>query len=276
MTHRLAASSLVVLALVATSAVAHANPKLLPFSYGTATTAPGGFEVEQYVDIVAMRLARELPDGSAESTTVPRYILQTELEYGLTNRVELGLYFAFRQGASVGTPVLHFQGVKQRVRWRFSPDSWPVSAAAYLEIAEFNDEVEFEEKLLLERRFGRFRAVANLWTEQEYYFVTDESKFVYNPTVGVVWQAAPAVQLGAEYWVRGRFDSGASTMTATGYSDDSPAGARHYAGPTVTLMSGEYWMAVGAYVRLDGLGKATAVDDAYGRVWIRLIAGIGL
>jgi hypothetical protein len=265
----------VITVVLGVSASAHANPKALPFSYGTGTQPPGGLEIEQYADIVAMRVARELPDGSAESTVTPRYVLQTELEYGLTDRIELGLYFAFRQDASANAPLLRFQGVKQRVRWRFSDPTWPVSLAAYFEVAEFHDEIEVEEKLLIEKRLGRLRAIANLWIEQEWYFITDEVKHVYNPTVGATYELAPAIQVGAEYWARGRFDDTSSDDAMSGY-DAVSGGARHYAGPTVLLQGGEHWLAVGAYLRLDGLGKATPVDDAYGRVWVRLIAGIGL
>jgi hypothetical protein len=277
MTHRLVASIVIAASLgLGLAAPARANPKALPFSYGTGTQPPGGLEIEQYVDIVGVRLANEQPDGSADSTTVPRYVLQTELEYGITDRIEVGMYFVFRQGASVDTPGIRFQGIKQRVRWRFSPVSWPFSAAAYLEIAELHDELEFEQKLLLEKRFGRVRAVVNLWIEQEWYFITDETKLIYNPTVGATYELHPAVQVGAEYWVRGRFDD-ASASEATDYGDSSaPDGAHHYAGPTLLLQGGEHWLAVGAYVRLDGLGNATALDDPYGRFWVRAIVGIGM
>jgi hypothetical protein len=276
MTHRLAVAVALALAAVALAAPAHANPKALPFSYGTGTQAPGGLEIEQYVDIIGVRLANEQPDGSAESTTVPRYVLQTELEYGITDRIEVGMYFVFRQGASVDTPGIRFQGVKQRVRWRFSPVSWPFSAAAYLEIAEFYDEIELEQKLLLEKRLGKLRAVVNLWIEQEWYFVTDETKLIYNPTVGATYELHPAVQVGAEYWVRGRFDDATASESADYGDSSAPDGAHHYAGPTLLLQGGEHWLAVGAYVRLDGLGKATAVDDPYGRFWVRAIVGIGM
>ena len=108
------------------SAAAHANPKTLPFSYGTATTAPGGFELEQYVDLIPIKVERELGDGGLESTWAMRFQLQTELEYGLTDRVELGFYLSFVQGAAADGSPLQFQGIKQRVRWRVSDDEWPL------------------------------------------------------------------------------------------------------------------------------------------------------
>src|SRR5262245_15368473 len=82
-------------ALLAGSA-AHANPKPLPFSYGYGTQPEGAFEVEQYMDIVPVRVPKEAADGTQTAVTSVRYDLQTELEYGITDRVELGFYFVFR------------------------------------------------------------------------------------------------------------------------------------------------------------------------------------
>jgi hypothetical protein len=251
-----------VIASAAVARPAAANPKVLPFTYGTMTTTPGHYEVEQYIDVIGVRLARELPNGSAESTTVPRYQLQTELEYGVTPKLEVALYLAFGQGASIDNSALFFDGMKQRLRYRFAdPGQWPVDVGVYLELAELRDEIELEEKVLLERRFGKVRAMANLVVEQERNFIEDESEYIYAPSVGVSYELHPQASIGLEYWTKGNFDGTAPP---------------HYAGPTVMVQEGEYWLAAGAYARLDGLGNATAIDDPYGRVWVRVIAGIGL
>ena len=81
--------------------------------------------------------------------------LQTEIEYGITDRVEAAWYFAFQQGFTGNTPFFLFDGVKQRVRFRVSDVDLPVDLGAYLEVAELYDEVEFEEKILLARRSAR-------------------------------------------------------------------------------------------------------------------------
>lgn len=260
------------LALALAPAAAAANPKVLPFGYGTRTTAPGHLELEQYIDLVPVRVARELPDGTSEAVTTPRYQLQTELELGVTDRLEVGFYTMFRQAASADTPVLRFAGLKQRVRYRLSdPTRWPIDVALYGEIAELHDELELEQKILLEKRIGRVTAIANLWIEQEWYWIADETRFLYNPTVGATYELHPAITVGAEYWVRGRFDR---PSTATG--EDDARTARHFLGPTVMMQKGEYWLTVGAYARLDALGEAAVVDDAHGKAWVRVIAGIGL
>lgn len=251
---------------------AFANPHPLPYSYPYQTLPQGKIEVEEIVDLVPVRVSREKLDGTRDAVTALRYQLQTELELGITDRLELGLYFAFRQGATADTPALRFEGMKQRLRYRFAEEGdLPVDIGAYVEVAEFYNEVELEQKLLLSRRFGYLTAVVNLWVEQEYYFQDQQWKLIYNPTAGAVYEFSPSFMLGLEYWARGRFDDAAA---APGDAD-SPSGARHYLGPTFLLQSGEAWWSTGVYARLDHFSEDAVADDPYGKVWIRTMVGLG-
>jgi hypothetical protein len=261
--------------LLAPAAVA--NPHPLPYSYPYQTLPQGKIEVEEIVDLVPVRVSREKLDGTRDAVTALRYQLQTELELGITDRLELGLYFAFRQGATADTPALRFEGMKQRLRYRFAEEGdLPLDIGVYLEVAEFYNEVELEQKLLLSRRFGYLTAVANLWVEQEYYFQDQEWKLIYNPTAGAVYEFSPSFMLGLEYWARGRFDDAASASgEATPATSDSPSGTRHYLGPTFLLQSGEAWWSTGVYARLDHFSEDAAADDPYGKVWIRTMVGLG-
>src|SRR3954468_16463874 len=71
---------------------ARGNPRPLPFTYIYETLPAGESELEQYVDFTPVR---------ATSTASPTPIwygasqFQTEFEYGLTDRLELGIYFTF-------------------------------------------------------------------------------------------------------------------------------------------------------------------------------------
>jgi hypothetical protein len=270
--HVVPLGSLLVAGLFAPAA--HANPHPLPYSYPYQTLPQGKVEVEAIADIVPVRVAREKLDGTRDAVTALRYQLQTELELGITDRLELGLYFAFRQGATADTPALRFEGMKQRLRYRFAEEGdLPVDIGVYLEVAEFYNEVELEQKLLLSRRFGYLTAVANLWVEQEYYFQDQEWKLIYNPTAGAVYEFSPSFMLGLEYWARGRFDDAASVTGDA--AADSPSGARHYLGPTFLLQSGEAWWSTGVYARLDHFSEDAGADDPYGKVWIRTMLGLG-
>ena len=267
---------LFVIAACAWSATASASPRPLPFSYPYETLPSGRLEVEQYADLTPVRVARENPDGTLDGVFGVRSILQTELEYGITDRFELGWYFVFRQGATADTPFLRFAGVKQRLRVRLAEaEEWPVDVGLYFEVAEFSDEVEVEEKILLAKRFGAFNVVANLWVEQEYYFQTGDTKYIYNPTAGVTYEFSPRFIAGLEYWGRGRFDSAEDTTDMRGASD-APTGTRQYLGPTFLAQQGKVFFALGAYLRLDGLADGVAVGEPFGRVWVRSLIGVEL
>jgi hypothetical protein len=261
-----------VLALAPVPALA--NPKPLPFTYGYPTQPQGSLELEQYTDVVPTRVAREAPDGTRDAVTSLRYELQTELEYGLTDRLEFGFYFAFRQMPSADAPFLQFRGVKQRLRLRLAErGAWPVDVGLYLEVAEFHDEIELEEKILLSRQFGRVTLAANLWVEQEWYFQTEETKFIYNPTVGGTFEITPSVLVGLEYWARGRFDD---PDTAVAGGEDPSIRTRHYLGPTVMLQRDGPWAALGVYARLDRSWSSIPTGDPYGAVWFRVLLGFDL
>jgi len=252
---------LLVLLLVGVPSIAAANPKKLPFSYGTQTMPVGGFELEQFVDVIPLRVLRENTDGTLDAVWSTRYVLTQEFEYGLTDRVELGFYLTSSQSAELGAP-LQFDGVKQRARFRISdPASWPIGLAGYLEVAELQGEVEVEEKLLASWRRDALEVVANLWVEQEYYFADEEWKHIYNPTLGATYEVSPRATLGVEYWARGRFD-------------DAATPTRQYVGPTVAVSRGEHWLTVGAYARVDA--REIEVGDPDGRLYVRMILGIGL
>lgn len=256
-------------AALLSSASARATPRALPFTYPPQTLPAGALELEQYVDTTPVRVARE-DTADTKAVTSLRWDMQTEFEYGLTDYVELAWYFVYQQGASAQAPALTFRGVKQRVRFNLADRGvWPVDVGGYLEVAEYHNELEFEEKLLLGKRFGRLDVLANLWIEQEYYFQEDSWKLVYNPTVGASYELSPNFNAGLEYWARGRFDEGAA-------ADETPSGARHYLGPALMAQRGEHFLTVGAYARLDRFGETQRIDDAWGNVWVRVLLGIGL
>src|SRR5688572_786170 len=211
---------------VSSAASAGATPRPLPFTYPYETLPSGALELEQYVDMVPMRVVREDDSGSDAVTSV-RYNLETEAEYAITDHIEAAWYFVFRQGASASTPAMRFMGVKQRVRFRFAETGdLPIDLGLYLEVAEFHNEFEFEEKLILARRFGPLSLHANLRVEQEYYFQDEEWRFLYNPTAGVAYQVVPSFVVGLEYWGRGRFDDPpVEAETEAGGDGATPSGA---------------------------------------------------
>jgi hypothetical protein len=274
MSSKLNLSLLAGLLCAAFPSIAVANPHPLPYSYPYQTLPKGKIEVEEIADLIPMRVAREKDDGTRDAVTAVRSQLQTELEIGVNDRLELALYFSFHQSATADTPAMRFDGMKQRLRYRFAEEGdLPLDMGVYLEVAELYNEIELEEKLLLSRRFGYLTTVCNLWVEQEYYFQTQEWKLIYNPTLGAVYELSPNLMLGLEYWARGRFNHSDSALGQG--TSDSPNAPRHYLGPTILLQSGEAWWSTGVYARLDHFGQSAQAEDPYGKVWIRTMVGLG-
>jgi hypothetical protein len=258
------------------AATASANPHPLPFSYPYESLPQGKVEIEQYMDFVPNRVEREKLDGTLEGVWGVRSVLTTELEMGLTDHLEAGFYFQFRQGASGTTPFMRFDGVKQRLRYRFAETGeLPVDIGLYLELAELQNEFELEEKLLLSKRLGDVVLVANLWVEQEWYFQDSTTKYIYNPTVGAAYEISPRFHVGLEYWARGRFDD-TSDDPPTSTGDDAPTSSHHYLGPTFLYQQGNVFFSLGVYARMDHLGDSAVTGDPYGKIWFRSIVGVEL
>lgn len=239
------------------------------------TLQKGSAEFEQYIDLSPVRVPREDPDGTTAVTSV-RSVLTTEIEYGITDRLEFGFYLMFKQGAAPNVPFMRFQGIKQRLRYRFKDAGvWPVDVSVYFEVAQFHNEFELEQKLILSRRFGKFVATTNLWIEQEYYWQTKEFKLLYNPTLALTYEFSPNFMLSAEGWIRGRMDRRRGPSDFDNRSD-SPTGVNPYVGPTMMVQSGRFWFTLGAYARMRKPGRFTGLDDPWGPFWVRSLIGIGL
>lgn len=244
---------------------AEANPRPLPYTYPYATLSEGEAEVEQYVDMTPLRYV----DETGARLWEPRYKLQTEFEYGITDRLELGLYLQFAQDP--GGP-LGFDGTKQRLRLRFAEaGEWPIDVAVYGEVAELHDELEFEQKIILEKDFGNLQLITNLWVEQELERYSGEVVPILNPTLGATYQVTPAFRAGVEYWMHAELGEEAEKG-----KDDFNAEPHHFVGPAFALVWGKLWWSAAAYARLDHMNRPVHLDDKFGHVWVRSVIGLSL
>jgi hypothetical protein len=253
------------------SSRATATPRPLPFTYTTETLGKGDGELEQYADLVPVR---------ALSTTTGRSIwyaatqFQTELEYGLTDRLELAVYLTYvpdpGDAYTSTAPMTEGTGLKQRLRYVFAnPGEWPIDLGLYGELVENDHEFELEAKILLQRRIGKLRLDANLWGEYEIYY-TPQKDVVLNPTVGATYEITPSVHLGAEAWMRVEFPDPAPNPRP--YSV-GPAG---YVGPAVLFDFGRIWWSTGIYGRVTEPAHDMQPGEPYGPLWVRMVVGIGL
>ena len=251
-----------------------ANPRPLPFTYPSESLRQGTGEIEQFLDFIPIRALSSAGNAIWYDATQ----LQTEIEYGLTDRLELALYFTFVPNAgdrATAVPALpEGNGAKQRLRYALAdPGAWPIDVAVYGELAENEREVELEGKLILQRRIGRLRLIANLTVEREFYF-EGAREWVLNPTFGLSHASSAWVHLGLEGWMRAEVPDDLSGPRPFNL------GPHVYVGPAVMLDLGRLWWTTGVYLRVSNLDRAVSAPeppvpgDAFGRFWVRTVIGL--
>lgn len=259
--------------LTATSAISRANPRALPFTYTSDTLPAGKVELEQYVDLEPLRAIS--PSTGERQWYLPS-AFQTEIEIGLTDRLELGLYLTFvpDPGEQLLNKALlpgNGSGLKQRLRYVFAaPGAWPVDVGVYGELVENERELELEGKLLVQRRFDRLRIAANISAEYELYF-SEQREIVLNPSLGATYEVTPSVHLGLDSWLRGEYPTHPRPPART-----FGLGPQAYVGPAVMFNFGAIWWAVGAYVRVTDFSHELQVGEPYGPCYVRSMIGYDL
>jgi hypothetical protein len=216
--------------------------------------------------------------GTGDGTRLwePAYALQYEFEYGVTDRTELGFYQVFEATPQAGGDnALKFDGFKWRVRHRFAEaGEWPIDVAVYLELETMHDELSLEEKVILGKRFGKLRWMANAWVEQSLERPLDSSirkmHYIINPTTGFTYQVTPTFHPGVEYWARGEINADGEDAI-----DRINRTVHHFVGPTAHLNFGKLWWTAGLYANLNNV-NTPQVGEAYGPVWFRTVLGIDL
>ncbi len=255
------------------TATAHANPRALPMTYTTDVRPVGAVEIEQYVDLVPLRA---ISPASSKEESYLAAAFQTEVEIGLLDRLELGLYLTYAPDygdayANETSPAGSGTGFKQRLKYVLAdPGEWPIDVGIYGELVENEKEIELEAKLLLQRRFGAARVAVNLSGEYEFYF-SRQRDVVLAPSIGVTYEVTPKIQLGFETWARGEYPQNPKPA-----SRSFGLGPHVYAGPTLLLALGKLWWTVGIYGRLTEIDHDLAPGEPYGRMWMRSIIGYDL
>jgi hypothetical protein len=266
----------VALAGVLVVEAAGATPRVLPFSYPNETLAESETEVEVITDANPLRVPADAADPSQGNLWEPQLILQTELEYGLTDRLELGFYQVFvSDPRSGGESAFKFDGLKWRLRTRLAePGQWPVDVGFYFELETMHDELALEAKLNLQRRVGRALVLSNLWVEEEFERPYDtaaqgrQAHFVVNPTAGVAYEVTPSFQPGVEFWARGQLAASGDTA-----QDRANSRVHYFVGPTAFTNFGRLWWSVGLYFNARSMHRPEPGDE-YGPFWLRTILGM--
>jgi hypothetical protein len=252
---------------------ARANPRPLPFTYPHEQLAEGATELEQFVDFTPVR-ATSVETGNPTWFGFTQF--QTEFEHGITDRLELGLYFTYLPAppaSDVTEAPTGFvgNGLKQRLRYKLADTgAWPIDVSLYGELEENEHEMAVEGKVILQRRFGPARIMANLTAEQAFDF-DGHRDVTLAPSAGMTFEITPSVQPGIEWWMRSEYPE-----------NDVPTrrpfdlGPHNYLGPVLMLQFGPLWWTNGVYLRVSDFGHTLAPGESFGNVWIRSVVGIGL
>ena len=257
---------------------ASATPMILPFSYPNETLPAESTEIEVITDVNPLRVPADTLDPTAGNLWEPELTIQTELEYGLTDRFELGFYQVFKSEPQPGGEgALQFDGLKWRLRTRLAePGQWPVDIGLYFELETMHDELSLEGKVNLQRRLGRALLLSNLWVEEEFDRPYDtkahgrQAHFIVNPTAGVAYQVTPSFHPGVEFWARGQ-------LVASGATEQERENSRvhYFVGPTTHFDLGRLWWTLGFYIDANSVHRPEP-GDAWGPFWVRTMLGMDL
>ncbi|MBW1878688.1 MAG: hypothetical protein JRI25_08120 [Deltaproteobacteria bacterium] len=235
---------------LALPAEARADRRIFAQTYGYATLPQGAKELEHYADAGTFHLT-DPGDPDAGEKLVVDWKHQLELEYGITNRLDLGIYQVFRQKPF---EAFRYEGFKVRSRYRFAEEgALPVDVAIYLEVAWYVDEVAIEQRLILARRIGPVEVATNLKVEQE--IEGGAVEVVLAPMGGVGWHVTDAIALGVEYHGRTAFEGGTGSPFT------------HHLGPAASVRARGWYWTVSALPRLAG-------DDSRPEVMVRSLLGL--
>ena len=159
------------------------------FNQGYHTTRKGEFEVELYNDL-------NMPDTEQSGTY--NSLHQVELEYGITNRLQLAYYEVYKWDR---TDDWQRDDFKIEGKYRFlESGELPVDIALYGEYKNPNGRNEaasdeLEGKLILSRDFGPWNVIANLITERK---INEHENLQWEYTAGISRALNPKIRLGLE------------------------------------------------------------------------------
>jgi hypothetical protein len=228
---------------------ARADRRTMIRAYEFQTQPKGNLEFELWNDVEAPRTA------FADSTIVTR----VELEYGITDRWDSALYHVFAQGGpqGEGPQPFHFDSWRLESRYRLAEKGeWPIDVMIYGELerpADFNQPFETEEKIILEKDFGRFALVANLVGEQ-HLFRADLGR-TWELDFGARYEVTPQLRAAVEFWTTQEFVG-------------PDVSRNYYVGPSLSVATQRIWLQFGV-----GIGLDTSQDQ---QVFIRSVLGFNL
>jgi len=236
---------------VLAAAPARADSRRFAWTYESGTMPRGVAEYEQWL---TWRTDR---DSDAK---YDRLELRQEIEYGLTDRVQVALYLAdWRYTRTTAGSDTELRGTAVEVIWNLSdPVRTPLGVALYGEVKLDSRRFALEGKLLLEKQIGNWILAYNAVVESEWEgedWAEDNGEFQQ--------------LLAASRAVTPRLAFGAELLHEVGVTDWEETGdAVFYGGPNANLLLGRgWWMTATPLLQLSDLADEPNVQ-------MRLLAGV--
>lgn len=235
-----------------------ADERHFTYSYEADSILPKGhWEFEQWVT---------LKEGKDEGK-FHRWDFREEIEYGLTDRLTTALYLNFRdtardlEGDENDSESFEFKGVSSEWKYMlFSPHLYPIGVLLYFEPTYDGEELELEEKLILEHIFAeRWILVANIVGEEEWEFEEEETK-----AEGVL-----EFDFGVSYLLNEHWSIGVEARNHREYPEfEEEEHSAWFVGPNIHYGTEKWW------ATLTVLPQVTDVLDEHEEVEVRFIGGI--
>ena len=213
------------------------------FLYEAPTSAPGSIELENTVTWA---------HGSGWNDV----FIREELEIGITDRLQLGIYPLDWSGHSAGG--VEYNGGALEVIYNLSnPVVDPVGLSLYQEISVARQHFESESKLIAQKNFGRWILDYNATLEAERESRgLEEQSGEFQQALGVSYEISPRLSVGVEFLHEFVFPDWSNSVTNV------------FIGPNVSYRRHQWFMTVTA------LAQATDTSDEPD-FQLRTIFGIG-
>jgi hypothetical protein len=233
LTHYRRSLSILLHALIAALPATAGEPRFV-FSHETSITPVGNVEFEQWITSKASKASN--PDFS-------RFEFRHEVEIGLTEQMQIGLYLAdwrLTEGTSADGAEYRTSGLD--VRYQLSdPNTSAFGSALYGEVLLGPEKFVLEGKLLLQKNLGNVSMVYNgvveaEWEGDQYQTTTG----VWKNTLGMSYQINPHLFLGLE------------AVHEVEFADWASAGDhRFYLGPNFSYRQGPLFVTVAPLFQLS-------------------------
>lgn len=179
--------------LLCSALPALAGQRKFAYSYEVTTAPKGSFEFENFVT---------WKRGADAGRRVNEFAFRHELEFGVTDRLQLGIYAAdwSYNGSDPQKRLRYNHSSIEAIYNMTNPTTDFLGSALYLEVGGAKDLLEIEGKLLLQKNLGPLTVAYNAIIESgwEGVHLSDERNGEFAETLGLSFELNRNFSLGAE------------------------------------------------------------------------------